>query len=762
MLPVNASCASGLRKLPSRCDETTIIFVSASIRSVSGMNAVFTLRQDAQRFLEVGDQLVDTDTLRVLTRPDGTRLTPKAAAVLLQLARNGGRTLSRDDLLDEVWKGTCPTPDVLTQAVKDLRRALGDDLHAPRYIETLPRLGYRLVAPVRFVDHDARTAPQAEAAATQATPPPRRQSRRRRLVLLLPVLAALGLGAAIAVRLAMPRPAAPVPAEEARWQVDQRRSLTSAPGGELLPRISPDGVSVAYSTGEDSPAGSRIVVRGLEPSRERRLTHGDAGEECYPVWSPDGASIAFMRHLDGQCRIMLESAFGGPQREIGTCIENTLDYFSWSPDASHLVMTPPQVANARAVVEVPVAGGPARPLRYDRVASDIDLDARHSPDGRLIAFRRGANPYSDLYVTQAGGGEVRRITRLASRIRGFDWMPDGSALVFSSGHAGPQALYVVSLDDGRIEPLGVHPAEHPSSARTSDTVVYEIPRLRTQLMRVPLDPADGGSVDLVPSTGNDGAPMMSPVDDRIAFVSDRSGSQQLWLHDPAADETYALTEADEPNLRYPVWRRDGARLLITARGEGWGHLIEIDLATRTRTILTSGEEDVRYGVYGTSPGRYMAVINADDGLRELVEFSSVDGRATDRRVVARGVGRHELDLAGGSIYFTRINQPGLFRIDPRSGAEEQVTGEITPANIDGWIVSGGKLFYIVTHTIGRGSIHRFDPATGADEVLTRLPVAVADLNFSLTRDRRHVVVVRAAEIDTDVGAMRVRRSPHPG
>src|SRR5687767_2348365 len=55
-----------------------------------GMNAVFTLRQDSERFLEVGDQLVDTDTLRVLTRPEGTRLTPKAAAVLLQLARNSG------------------------------------------------------------------------------------------------------------------------------------------------------------------------------------------------------------------------------------------------------------------------------------------------------------------------------------------------------------------------------------------------------------------------------------------------------------------------------------------------------------------------------------------------------------------------------------------------------------------------------------------------------------------------------------------------
>lgn len=727
------------------------------------MNAVFTLRQDSGRFLEVGDQLVDTDTLRVLTRPEGTRLTPKAAAVLLQLARNGGRTLSRDDLLDEVWKGTCPTPDVLTQAVKDLRRALGDDLQAPRYIETVPRLGYRLVAPARFFERDTRAAlPDDAMAAPASSPPPLSQPRWRRFMPLLLVLGGLCAGGVIVARVLASREQVPVVVEGARWQVDQRRSLTSDPGPELLPRISPDGMRVAYSVGEDTSSGSRIVVRGLDQSRERRLSEDDTGEECYPVWSPDGSAIAFMRHAEGQCRIMLESAFGGPEREIAACAENTLDYFSWAPDANHLVMTSPMKGNARAVAEVPIAGGPARPLPYDRAPSDTDLDARYSPDGRRIAFRRGSNPYSDLYVMPAEGGAVRRVTRLASRIRGFDWMPDGGSLIFSSGHAGPQALYVVSLDDGHLEALGVHPAEYPSSARATDTVVYEIPRLRTQLSRVPLDSSGDDAVDLVSSTGNDGAPMMSPVDERIAFVSDRSGSQQLWLHDPALGETYALTEADEPNLRYPVWRRDGARLLITARGEGWGHLIEIDLATRQRTILTSGEEDVRYGVYGTSPGRYMAVINADDGLRELVEFSSVDGHATDRRVVARGVGRHELDLAGGAIWFTRVNQPGLFRVDPVTGREELASSAITPANIDGWLVSGGQLFYIVTRTIGRAAIHRFDPASGTDEILTSLPLMVADLNFSITRDRRHVVVVRAAEIDTDIGAMRLRRSAHPG
>src|SRR5690349_15579836 len=101
--------------------------------------------------LRIGEHVVDLGALRVLTRPDHPRLTSKAAAVLVELVRHAGNTLTRDELLDRVWKGRCPTPDVLTQAVKELRRAFDDDQRTPRYIETIPKVGYRLLARVLVV-----------------------------------------------------------------------------------------------------------------------------------------------------------------------------------------------------------------------------------------------------------------------------------------------------------------------------------------------------------------------------------------------------------------------------------------------------------------------------------------------------------------------------------------------------------------------------------------------------------------------------------
>src|SRR5690606_37858363 len=156
---------------------------------------------------------------------------------------------------------------------------------------------------------------------------------------------------------------------------------------------------------------------------------------------------------------------------------------------------------------------------------------RYSPDGTRIAFRRGFAPYSDLFVMDAGGGPVRRVTDVASRIRGHAWTRDGQALVFASDHDGPTALHVVDVDSGVVSALGVAPGEYPDTSRADDSVVYELPRTQSALARIPLSmDVPGKPQALAPSTGNDFAPAVSPDGARIVFVSDRSRQYQVWLH----------------------------------------------------------------------------------------------------------------------------------------------------------------------------------------------------------------------------------------
>jgi len=79
---------------------------------------------------------------------DVVPLEPRAVQVLRALAEGRGRVISKRELLDGVWRDVFTTEGVLKKAVAQVRRALGDDAHAPRFIETFHKRGYRFVAPV--------------------------------------------------------------------------------------------------------------------------------------------------------------------------------------------------------------------------------------------------------------------------------------------------------------------------------------------------------------------------------------------------------------------------------------------------------------------------------------------------------------------------------------------------------------------------------------------------------------------------------------
>jgi DNA-binding winged helix-turn-helix (wHTH) protein len=100
---------------------------------------------------------------RQLRRDDvPVELNARYLDALALLVREQGRLVSKDRFLEEVWRGVPVTDEALTQCIKTLRRQLGDDAASPRFIETVPKHGYRFIAPVECVDDEARVpaAPQ--------------------------------------------------------------------------------------------------------------------------------------------------------------------------------------------------------------------------------------------------------------------------------------------------------------------------------------------------------------------------------------------------------------------------------------------------------------------------------------------------------------------------------------------------------------------------------------------------------------------------
>src|SRR5580704_5839540 len=107
---------------------------------------------------------IDVQNLRLTVGPDIRPLEPKSFRLLLFLVENAGRILPKDEIMAAVWPGTFVSDNSLARAITQVRKALDDDPRSPRYIETIPTVGYRFIAELQASESQPE-APDAVPAA---------------------------------------------------------------------------------------------------------------------------------------------------------------------------------------------------------------------------------------------------------------------------------------------------------------------------------------------------------------------------------------------------------------------------------------------------------------------------------------------------------------------------------------------------------------------------------------------------------------------
>src|SRR6266478_1553514 len=134
---------------------------------------------------QVDDLIIDLGQQRVTRAGNDIPLPHLSFELLVTLARAAPDLVSFDQLTERVWPGLVITPETISQRVKLVRDALGDDPHAPRYIAGVRGRGYRMVAPVTALSAQTATAPSptqgaqpAESASVEPDVPPTATGRR--------------------------------------------------------------------------------------------------------------------------------------------------------------------------------------------------------------------------------------------------------------------------------------------------------------------------------------------------------------------------------------------------------------------------------------------------------------------------------------------------------------------------------------------------------------------------------------------------------
>ena len=709
----------------------------------------------AKGYLQVAEHLVDCGALRILNRDPMVRLPPKAFGVLLVLARSQGETVARDTLLDTVWAETCPTPDVVKQAVLELRRAFEPDDASLPIIETIPKLGYRLVAPVRysetlpFPDEDSLSEGEAAPAGPAPTAVPTEPvsaARQVRAVVFATVVLALVAGAFWMNRRTEPSPVA----SSAAMLPVNFRLLTSDLGMEVYPAVSPDGMRVAFAAMKDRQgAPERIGIKAVSDNSGSWLTGAEGDDASWPVWSPDGSRLAYLDSVDeSTCHLVSQPILGGEATQIADCWSSVLQLFDWSPDGKSIALSQrPDSTNPGGQIKLlDLATLQSTALAYAPGAGEVDLEPRFSPDGARLAFRRGIQPYNDLYLYDFRSRKLQRLTQYGAAIRGFTWTPSGRFLIFCSNHLGNFGLYALEPASGRVIALGIEDAEYPSVARHAPVLAFSKTRVVRKIVAVSIrDAGKPPAAIAANSTGSDRDPVLSDDGRLVALVSNRTGRDELWTGPLATGSLTQATSFSGERLAGTSWLDPQSLLVIAYRGTR-SRLYLVDLQHRRQQSIAMPDVYVRQVVAGGAPGRFWLIARRNVGPWQLWRGELAAGamRLTDTGIAATAV---QFDRMHAEIYLQRQMPMGLAKLD------ESLQNLTALPDLHGLMairIRAGSLWFL-SNQRGGVSIGRIGLVDGKQEMLRQdLMVEWLYPQFDVSPDERQVFVTTVDRDDTDV------------
>jgi Tol biopolymer transport system component/DNA-binding winged helix-turn-helix (wHTH) protein len=479
--------------------------------------------------------------------------------VLILLLQRAGELVSREEFQQALWPGDTfvEFDEGLNKAIQKVRQALDDSSDNPRFIETLPRKGYRFIAPV-----DGSVA-----SPLPVSPVTKPAMGARVRVLFGVVLVALVVVAGVYFRGLRP----------AARSVQRTIPLTSYPGNQITPAFSPDGKQVAFAWDGEMGDNFDIYVKLVNAGAALRLTTNPA-PDAFPAWSPDGRYIAFCRNssdltgyggyapdfLDlGHSEIRMVPALGGAERKLGESLG--CRGLSWSPDGKYLALfdgATPQ--GPFGIFSLSTETGDKH--RLTRSPNEQDYIPSFAPDGKTLAFVRGtAQDSGEIYVLPltaqgAARGEPRRLTFDERNITGLDWTADSQRIVYSSNLQGGWSLWTIPAAGGTPERLKVtgENAKAVAVSHSGNKLVYARNLVTSSIWRLPgANSPDRKSapVRFIASTRGDQEPQISPNGQRIVFSSSRSGNQELWSCDREGGDPLQLTSFGGPDPGSPRWSR---------------------------------------------------------------------------------------------------------------------------------------------------------------------------------------------------------------
>jgi Tol biopolymer transport system component/DNA-binding winged helix-turn-helix (wHTH) protein len=689
---------------------------------------------------------------------------PKAFRVLLFLLRNPGRLVTKDEVLGAVWNDCAASDNSLTRSIATLRRLLNDDTHEPRYIATVPTVGYRFLCDVTVTNGfpgsassktdaekvDSGTEANIESKKEDAIESIRGRWSRRRLIALGLTVVAIVVAGFLLRRVVRDRasPTSNFASAGATATSMRVTPLTDLPGWAGHPALSPDGEKLAFIANNETPKMD-LYVQLVGGDRPLQLTHTHSGFLCCTNWSPDGREIAFGRCDDHGGAVYVVPALGGPERKLTdvVCVFPDAGHPQWTADGRSLVLAdqcPP--GGPPGIVRFSLATGEKQCLHSPPAGDVGDVRPGVSPDQKTVAFLKMPNAdMTELYTVPLSGGAVRQMTADGHSIGSLMWSADGHRIVFDSDRNGSSRVWQVPATGGSIQAEVEYP-EVGSLSRDGRRLAYKgssgrMSGCSTTIWRAELS-RPGGSVlsqerVLTPADSSGGVHLSS--DRQIAYQSGRLGPTQIWKSDADGSNRLQMTFFDNRGFPgTPRWSPDDKWIAFDYHDPMHAQIYRVDSEGRNLHRITSGNyENVVPGWSRDGASVYFA--SNRTGGWQVWKHALATGAET--QVTRHGGFAAFESYDAKTVYYSKFTGGGIWSVPVNGGEEQHLTDALHLGDWGNFTVTETGLYLVDSSTEPGPTIlyYNFQNRRTTPVVMLKQNARAGTSNLSSSRDGRTIL-----------------------
>ena len=561
------------------------------------------------------------DQQQSLTHNGNTQqLEPILVALLAHFCQQPDKIISRDELVAAVWLGRTVTDSAVNRAITKLRRCLADDAKTPRFIATFPKKGYKFIAAANRITPEHITA-SPSGTIEQPALIARRQTVSNRLLYTAIAIIAVVIGLL--------------------WQQGSHHAaavftavkpLTRSAGQEWQPRLSPDQQYLTYT--EITANNMQLFIKQLSDGRTVEvMPQAEADAWVGPAsWSPAGDKIVYLLATKDYCRYYLQTFAAmtlGEPLLIHNCPAGSYGKIAFTHSDKLLVFTERSAANAPyQLFTLELATGKKRKLNQPALvlAGNVSFDL-HPTQNKLLVSSVDEQMWERFYSLDLATDALELLFKLDSYICCGIWDHSGERIVLMGEHPAVQLIsYGLQGKDRQVIYAGsqqLHaPERHPNGhdymfaagISNLDVHFYRFSSRQTQQIA-------NTSVD-------DRLAVVSPQQDKVAYVGLASGTEELWLADSDGKNQRQLSQfSDQRHFLDLSWSPDGKLLAALMLNEI--HLF--DISTNLNRVLRIPQAEIRAISFQDQQNLFYSIKQDGNWLVKQYNLDTDEVSATDSK-----------------------------------------------------------------------------------------------------------------------------------